>query len=181
MWSQGPRTAREDGVGPVICPFCHTNDDKVIDSRSSDGGRVVRRRRQCLGCNKRFTTYERIEQAARITVIKRDDSRVPFNPEKIYAGIAAACGKRAIPEAVKRRLTDEVEDEVHREYDREVESRIIGEKVMGKLRDVDEVVLIRFASEYYPGSGLDDIKKHIEELNSSTRTTPNQQSLFLKP
>src|SRR5262245_23043716 len=123
---------------PVNCPFCNHNDDKVIDSRSSEGGRVVRRRRQCLKCDKRFTTYERVEHTARLVVIKRDQSRVPFNRENILRGVQAACGKRNIPEDVKEKLVEAVEEELHREYDREVESRIIGERVMSKLRAVDE-------------------------------------------
>jgi len=163
----------------MICPFCGANEDKVIDSRSSDGGRVIRRRRQCLVCSKRFTTYERVEQTSRITVVKKDGSRVPFNPENIYKGIAAACGKRPIADAVKQRIVDEVEEQIHREFDREVDARAIGERVMARLRDVDEVVLIRFASEYYPGFSLDDLKQHIEELASMPKDVKNQQSLFV--
>ncbi|MCW5777391.1 MAG: transcriptional regulator NrdR, partial [Phycisphaeraceae bacterium] len=87
----------------MICPFCNATDDKVIDSRASEGGRVIRRRRQCLKCGRRFTTYERAEQTNRLTVVKRDGTRVPFDPERVLAGIVSACGKRPVPEAVKRR------------------------------------------------------------------------------
>src|SRR6478735_9049237 len=109
-------------VRPLICPYCNANDDKVIDSRSSEGGRVIRRRRQCLKCNKRFTTYERVEETARLIVIKRDGTRVPFSRENILRGVQAACGKRSVPEEVKERLVEEVEEELHREFDREVDS-----------------------------------------------------------
>src|SRR5690242_12426472 len=105
---------------PVICPYCSANDDKVIDSRSSEGGRVIRRRRQCLKCGKRFTTYERVEQTARLIVVKRDGTRVPFSRENILRGVQAACGKRNVSEELKERLVDEVEEELHREFDREV-------------------------------------------------------------
>src|SRR5215210_4132698 len=123
----------------MICPFCTDNDDKVIDSRSSEGGSVIRRRRQCLKCRKRFTTYERVEDTVRLTVIKRDGSRVPFSRDNIFNGIRAACGKRPIAEDAKSRIVDEIEDEVHRVNDREVESQVIGEMVAQKLKDLDDI------------------------------------------
>jgi transcriptional repressor NrdR len=162
----------------VICPFCNANDDKVIDSRSSEGGKVIRRRRQCLVCNKRFTTYERVEQSARLTVVKRDGSREPFDQEKILRGILAACGKRPIPEDVKHKLAEEVEDELSREFDREVPSLTIGQRVMIKLRDIDEVAYIRFASEYYQFTTVGDIMDEIETLADRVKDVKQQQSLF---
>ena len=162
----------------MICPFCNSNDDRVVDSRASEGGRVIRRRRQCLSCNKRFTTYERVEDTARLTVIKRDGSRVPFSRENILKGILAACGKRPIPEDHKVRLVDEIEDEVHRKYDREVESRVIGEMVAAKLRHLDEIAYVRFASEYYQFRNVGEILSQLEELNEQVRDVKNQQRLF---
>lgn len=162
----------------MICPYCSHNDDKVIDSRSSEGGRVIRRRRQCLACNKRFTTYERVEQAARLTVVKRDGSREPFDIEKVLRGIVSACGKRAIPEDVKHRIAEEVEEELSREFDREVPSLTIGQRVMLKLRDVDEVAYIRFASEYYQFKNIGEIMEEIETLNDRVKDVKQQQSLF---
>lgn len=162
----------------MICPFCNANDDKVIDSRSSEGGKVIRRRRQCLVCNKRFTTYERVEQSARLTVVKRDGSREPFDQEKILRGILAACGKRPIPEDVKHKLAEEVEDELSREFDREVPSLTIGQRVMIKLRDIDEVAYIRFASEYYQFTTVGDIMDEIETLADRVKDVKQQQSLF---
>src|SRR5262245_55441748 len=102
---------------PVICPYCGHNDDKVIDSRASDGGRVVRRRRECLKCEKRYTTYEKVEETARLMVVKRDGTRVPFNKENVLKGVLAACGKRPISDEAKRKLVDEVEEEIFREFD----------------------------------------------------------------
>jgi len=162
----------------VICPYCNANDDKVIDSRSSEAGRVIRRRRQCLACKKRFTTYERVEQTARLVVVKRDGTRVPFNRENILRGIQAACGKRNIAEEVKERMADEVEEELHREFDREVDSRVIGERVMKKLRDIDEVAYIRFASEYLKIGSAGDLMAELHELNSRPKDVKEQQSLF---
>ncbi len=129
------------------CPFCNKDDDKVIDSRSSDGGKVIRRRRECIGCHRRFTTYERVEQTARLMVIKKDGRRVPFDRENILRGVQAACGKRKVPAEVQQRIVDEVEEELHRECDREVSAEAVGHRVMAKLRDVDEVAYVRFASE----------------------------------
>lgn len=162
----------------MICPYCSTNEDRVIDSRLSDGGRVIRRRRQCSSCGKRFTTYERVEQAARLMVVKRDGTRVPFDSENVLRGVQAACGKRAVPEEAKRRLTEELEEELHREFDREVASHVIGERVMHRLRVLDEVAYIRFASEYYPDTTARDIARQIEELETWPREIKDQQILF---
>lgn len=139
---------------------------------------MIRRRRQCLRCKKRFTTYERVEQTARLVVVKRDGTRVPFHRENILRGVQAACGKRNIAEDVKERITDEVEEELHREFDREVESRVIGERVMRKLRDIDEVAYIRFASEYLKLGNAGDLLAELHELNSRPRDVKEQQSLF---
>ncbi len=162
----------------MICPYCNANNDKVIDSRESDGARVVRRRRECLVCSKRFTTYERVEQTARLVVIKRDGTRVPFNRDNVMRGIMAAFGKRPVPEDAKDRLVDAIEEELHREYDREVESRIIGERVMLKLKDVDEVAYIRFASEYRKFKSLDDLQIELAQLQNRVKDAKNQQKLF---
>ena len=162
----------------MICPYCNHNNDKVIDSRTSEGGRVIRRRRQCLDCDKRFTTYERIVETNRLMVIKNDGSRVPFNRENIAIGIRSACGKRPVPEEVKIALVDEIEDDLHRRFDREVESREIGETVANRLRDVDDIAYVRFASEYYEFRNVGDILAKLEELNARTRDVKAQQQLF---
>lgn len=162
----------------MICPYCQHNNDKVIDSRTSEGGRVIRRRRQCLECDKRFTTYERIVETNRLMVIKKDGSRVPFNRENIASGIRSACGKRPVPEETKLALVDEIEDDLHRRFDREVESREIGETVANRLRDVDDIAYVRFASEYYEFRNVGDILAKLEELNDRTRDVKEQQQLF---
>jgi transcriptional repressor NrdR len=162
----------------MICPYCGQDDDKVIDSRASEAGRVIRRRRQCLKCEKRFTTYERVEETVRLTVIKKDGSRVPFNRDNILRGVLSACGKRPVPEEAKIRLVDEVEDELHRSHDREVESRVIGEMVATKLRDLDEIAYVRFASEYYEFRNVGDILKQLQELSNRVKDVKDQQPLF---
>jgi transcriptional repressor NrdR len=95
----------------VICPFCGQDNDKVMDSRAADGGLVIRRRRECLECARRYTTYERVERTARLMVVKKDGSRVAFDPQNVLRGLQAACGKRPVPEDVKERIAREVEDE----------------------------------------------------------------------
>ena len=162
----------------MICPYCSANKDKVIDSRPSEGGKVIRRRRHCLSCGKRFTSYERVEQATRLVVVKRDGRRVPFTREKISSGVHAACGKRKIPEEDLQRLIDEVEEELHKKYDREVESLRIGELVMSRLKSIDEVAFIRFASEYYQFKGVDDIIITLQDEVAGPKDVKDQGSLF---
>jgi transcriptional repressor NrdR len=119
-----------------------------------------------------------VEQTTRLIVVKRDGTRVPFARENVLRGIQAACGKRPVPEDVKERLADEVEEELHRDFDREVDSRKVGERVMLKLRDVDEVAYIRFASEYYKFRSVEDIMQQLEHLNSRVKDVKEQQKLF---
>jgi transcriptional repressor NrdR len=166
---------------PMICPYCSTDDDKVIDSRSTDSGRVIRRRRQCLKCDKRFTTYERVEQANRLVVVKKDGARVPFNRDNIMGGIIAACGKRPVAEETKERLVDEVEEMLHAEFEREVPSVMIGERVLALLRGVDEVAYIRFATEHLALGSLEDIRREVDDLMARPPEARNQQDLFKAP
>lgn len=162
----------------MICPYCGANEDRVIDSRSSEGGQVVRRRRQCEKCGRRFTTYERVEEGPRLTVIKRDGKREPFDREKIERSVALACGKRPIPAEAKEALLDAVEEEVHREFDREAPSREIGERVMRRLRDLDDVAYVRFASEHHNFQNADELQRELEELRQFRRDVKDQQKLF---
>ncbi len=166
----------------MICPYCAHNHDKVIDSRSTEGGAVIRRRRHCLKCDKRFTTYERVEPAGRLMVVKRDGSRVPFSPENIMRGVANACGKRPISEDLKQAIANAVEEELHAEYEREVPTQVVGERVMAKLRNVDKIAYIRFATEHLQLSTLEDIQRELDDLSTRPTTGPDQQGLFgVKP
>jgi transcriptional repressor NrdR len=162
----------------LICPYCGTDNDKVIDSRASDGGLVIRRRRECLACDKRFTTYERVEKTSRLAVVKKDSRREPFDQQKILAGVEAACGKRPISEDAKLRMVQEVEDELHREFDREVPSAEVGRRVAEKLRNLDHIAYIRYASEYYEFRSLDDFNKELADLQNRAVDLPNQTRLF---
>jgi transcriptional repressor NrdR len=162
----------------VICPYCAADNDKVIDSRASDGGVVIRRRRECLECGKRFTTYERVEKTSRLAVVKKDGRRVPFDSQKIVASVQAACGKRPVSEEAKSLIAHEVEDEVHREFDREIPSAEIGRRVAQRLRAVDQIAYIRYASEYYDFRTLDDFTEELSVLKSRPIDLPNQQALF---
>ena len=162
----------------MICPYCSKDDDKVIDSRASDGGLVIRRRRECLDCRKRYTTYERVERTARLMVVKKDGSRVPFDQENVRKGLRAACGKRPVPEDVKESIVRAVEDEIHREFDREIPSHEIGRRLAGRLRDIDEIAYLRFAIEHHNLTTLDQLAEELRDLKARPRPLPNQQSLF---
>lgn len=162
----------------MICPYCNHDDDKVIDSRASDAGRVVRRRRECIACRKRFTTYERVEETARLMVVKRDGTHVPFNRENVMRGLAAACGKLPVPEDAKQHVVDSVEEELQREYDREVPSKVIGEKVMSRLKELDPVAYVRFASEYYKYKSISEFVEELRELDTRVKDVKDQQKLF---
>ena len=129
------------------CPFCQSADDKVLESREIDEGKAIRRRRECLNCRGRFTSYERVEEKP-VLVIKRDGRREQFSREKIRSGILKACEKRPVSLALVEEMIDEIEKEIHREEGREVTTAKIGEMVMEKLQRVDKIAYIRFASVY---------------------------------
>lgn len=160
------------------CPYCHADQDSVVDSRPGEEGEFIRRRRECMRCRKRFTTYERIERTERLTVVKKDGARVPFVPDNVMRGVAAACGKRPISTEVKDRIVREVEDELIREGEREVPSREIGRRVAEKLRAVDHIAYIRFASEYYQFKTLDELQRELHDLRARPAPTPGHPELF---
>jgi len=130
----------------MICPKCGYSEDKVVDSRSAHNGRAIRRRRECLGCSHRFTTYETIE--APLQVIKRDGSREDFSKEKLINGLRRACHKRPVSIKTIEDIVNGIQNEYEQQHVREVESTEIGNKVMEKLREVDGVAYVRFASVY---------------------------------
>ena len=143
------------------CPFCAFEESKVIDSRPTDEGERIRRRRECLKCGKRFTTYELIESLP-IIVIKKDKSREPFNREKLLNGMIRACEKRQVSLESLEKAIDDIEQSIQNSMDREVSSDRIGELVMEKLKGIDEVAYVRFASVYRQ---FKDINTFMEELN----------------
>lgn len=144
------------------CPFCGTDDDKVIDSRASSDGYAIRRRRECLPCSRRFTTYERIEESP-LRVIKKDGHREALDRRKILFGLIKACEKRPIPIATLEEITTRIENRVLEEYESEVPSSYLGELVMDELKQVDQVAYVRFASVYRE---FKDITEFMKELKS---------------
>lgn len=180
------RSGREDVnlSAPMRCPFCDADKEslKVIDSRACEGGRAIRRRRQCLQCNKRFTTYERIEEQPRITVIKKDGSRVPWDRSKILSGLERACYKRPVEAGEIQRIVEEVEDEIFRTHDKEVPSVEIGRLVSDRLRRVDQVAYVRFASVYRQFKTLEDLVDEAKAvLDAQHYDVPGQGRLFADP
>lgn len=142
------------------CPFCSDFDNKVVDSRLSGESDVIRRRRECLGCGRRFTTYERVEDILPM-VIKKDGRREPFDRNKILAGIQTACQKRPVPVGVMEEVVDRIEKTVQEKGDKEIKSSAIGETLMQELHDLDEVAYVRFASVY---RSFRDINEFMDEL-----------------
>ena len=143
------------------CPFCGYEESKVIDSRPTDEGQRIRRRRECLQCQRRFTTYEVVESLP-IIVIKKDKSRETFNREKLMTGLLRACEKRPVSIDTLDNMIDEIEVVIQNSRDREVSSEKIGELVMDKLKKIDEVAYVRFASVYRQ---FKDINTFMSELN----------------
>ncbi|MBI2924283.1 MAG: transcriptional repressor NrdR [Verrucomicrobia bacterium] len=149
------------------CPKCGRLDDKVIDSRASREGLTIRRRRECLGCGCRFTTYEEIEREG-LMVVKRDGRREEFSKEKLLSGIKKACQKRPISPRLIEDLVEKIAAEVTGKYDREVPGQVIGEKVIDALRSLDEVAYVRFASVYRRFKEATDFVQEVRKLEGQT-------------
>ncbi len=145
------------------CPFCSFEESKVIDSRPTDEGERIRRRRECMSCGKRFTTYEIIESVP-IVVVKKDKSREVFDRDKLFNGMMRACEKRPVSVEVIERAIDEIEAELQNSLDREVTSVKIGEYVMDKLKDIDEVAYVRFASVYRQFKDINTFMSELKKL-----------------
>ena len=142
------------------CPFCQIDNDRVIDSRASEDGLAIRRRRECLSCKRRYTTYERLEQFT-IKVVKKDGVRVPFEREKIRQGLEKACWKRPISAEQIETVVSDIANDVNSQFESEVESRHLGDLVMDHLRRLDQVAFVRFASVYRE---FKDVRDFVEEL-----------------
>ena len=143
------------------CPFCSYEESKVIDSRPTEENASIRRRRECLKCKKRFTTYEKLETFT-VAVIKRDQSRQVFDRSNVLSGIMHACEKRPVTLPQMERIADEIENDLYQSMVREIDTNTIGEKVMERLKDLDEVAYVRFASVY---KRFDDLNSFMAELN----------------
>ena len=147
------------------CPFCLHDEDKVIDSRSSNEGKSVRRRRECSKCKKRFTTYEYVEEVP-LMVIKRDGRRESFDRNKIISGILKACEKRPVSVEKVEALVERVEKELQKSFDKEVKAQVVGELVMDHLHKLDEVAYVRFASVYRQFKDINQFMKELKDLLS---------------
>ena len=145
------------------CPYCGEIDSKVIDSRPADDGERIRRRRECLVCQKRFTTYEIVETVP-LMVVKKDKSREAFNRQKLLNGMMRACEKRPVSLAELERIADEIEQELQNSMEREIRTEDVGEKVMDRLRKVDQVAYVRFASVYRQFKDLDTFMAELNKL-----------------
>jgi len=150
------------------CPFCAHMEDKVVDSRESKEGEVIRRRRECLGCGKRFTSYERIDQIPHM-VVKKDGRRERFDRQKVLAGLLKACEKRPVPIKSLELIADRVESMVQESPDREVPTTEVGEFLMNSLRDLDKVAFVRFASVYRDFKDVDQFMATLKGLLETSR------------
>ena len=148
------------------CPYCENSDTKVIDSRPTEEGHAIRRRRECESCGKRFTTYEKIEEML-LMVIKKDGRREAFDRNKILSGIIKACEKRTVPLAEIEKVVDEIERGLNNTMEKEIDSKFIGELIMEQLKSIDEVAYVRFASVYRQFTDVNTFVAEIEKLLKS--------------
>lgn len=145
------------------CPYCGHLEDKVVDSREGKEGRAIRRRRECLKCGRRFTSYERIEEIT-FMVVKKDDRREPYDRTKIMAGLRRACEKRPVSPASLEGIADEVEQLLQESPEREIATRLIGEKLIDRLKTLDSVAYVRFASVYRQFQDVDQFMRELKDL-----------------
>ena len=145
------------------CPFCRVDNDRVIDSRAGDEGTTIRRRRECLACRRRYTTYERVERQL-LTVVKKGGDREPFDRDKIKRGLAKACWKRPVTEEDIERVVADLEAELYGTYESELPSRVLGERLMELLRELDQVAFVRFASVYREFKDARDFVHEVEPI-----------------
>ena len=160
------------------CPYCGQDHDKVVDSRGSEGGRAVRRRRECLGCGQRFTTYERPEEVVKLNVIKKDGTRVPYDRQKVIDGLQKACFKRPITDDQLLEIINAAEEEMFSKFDKAVPSKFIGDVVSSQLRKVDKIAYVRFASVYRNFTDVGELIDEAREVDASPTVAPGQGDLF---
>lgn len=151
------------------CPYCGYSESKVIDSRPADENSSIRRRRECLSCGKRFTTYETVESLPMVVVVKKDGSRQSFDRRKVLGGMIRACEKRPVPLAELEKIAEEIEQDLQNSMEREISTEAIGEKVMERLRNVDQVAYVRFASVYRQFKDIDTFMTELNKLLADNR------------
>lgn len=145
------------------CPFCNHIEDKVVDSREGKDGLVIRRRRECLKCRRRFTSYERIDEIP-FMVVKKDGKREPFDRNKVLAGLRKACEKRPVSPAALEAIAEEVEQVLQEATEREIPTTTIGERIVARLKDLDKVAYVRFASVYRQFEDVNQFMKELKDL-----------------
>ena len=156
-------------MGSMKCPFCGAGDDRVVDSRESREGEVIRRRRECVACGRRFTSYETIEEIPYV-VVKSDGRREPFDRRKLRAGLVKACEKRPVSPAQLDAIVEEIETRLHDTEEREMGTRQVGALVMERLRDLDKVAYVRFASVYRKFEDVDEFLQELKTLIGRAET-----------
>lgn len=157
------------------CPFCDIDKDKVIDSRATDAGRSIRRRRQCLSCDKRFTTYETVEEKVSLLIVKKDGSRVPYLRGKLIAGIEKAAYKRPVSADQITGAAESIEEDLFRRGEKEIDSREIGLIVLNQLRGMDHVAYMRFASVYMDVDKVDDLLIEMQQVKDEADNAPPRE------
>lgn len=161
------------------CPYCKEQKDKVIDSRATEGGAVIRRRRKCLACKRRYTSYERVESTNKLLVIKKDGNRQPYEREKLVRSVQSACFKLPHSAEAIQSLVDEVEEVVFQRYEKEVPSQVLGNEVASRLRRLDKVAYLRFAALYLRFRLVDDFIQEARSILDGEQTDViGQQELF---
>jgi len=150
------------------CPFCSHLEDKVVDSREGKDGQVIRRRRECLGCERRFTSYERIDEIA-LMVVKKDERREPYDRNKVLGGLRRACEKRPVSPQALEAIADRIEQRLQDTTEREIPTRVIGETVMEALRELDTVAYVRFASVYRQFQDVDQFMRELKGILEQRR------------
>ena len=147
----------------MTCPFCGHSESKVVDSRTSSDGNAIRRRRECLSCERRFTTYEHVEEQ-RLMIIKKDGRREPFDRNKLLSGLVKACEKRPVSMETLERLVDKIEREISQRFDQEVPSKELGERVMKHLHALDPIAYVRFASVYREFKDAEQFVRELKDI-----------------
>jgi transcriptional repressor NrdR len=164
LFKAGAEDSLQEGLVEVMkCPYCGNSKTKVIDSRAAEEQTAIRRRRHCASCGSRFTTFERREKAGMV-VVKRDGTREPYDREKVSVGFYKACSKREVPDSVTEKSVDEIEEEIMKRPEREIAASELGDMVMDRLRQIDEIAYLRFASVYKRFDDVSEFQKELGEL-----------------
>jgi len=162
----------------MLCPYCGHDNDRVIDSRSCEGGKVTRRRRLCQECNRRYTTYERVEGFSNLRVAKTDGVREPYQREKILTGLEKACFKRPVSSEQILNIVEKAEEIIFKQFEKDVPSRYIGDTVAGLLREIDKIAYVRFASVYRSFKDVGELINEAEGVRDGPLVGPEQKGLF---